>query len=225
MDDTTRNRQRVLAMALPLSTALLVIGEVLTPKGLDQIADKQSVALKMVAIAATHRTQLYFSNVLALFGLATFGVSFSAIATLIRQRGATVATSAAVLGAIGAFCGAIANVLVGFNLASAVGPHSTPQSAATFLVTTFTSSVGQLFLLGYLLGLAVALILVVIAVWRSRCMPRWIPFVLLVAWEVAAFAHAGIVAIPFMVPLVATMILVTTYVWRGPTAATTPTFD
>jgi len=212
-------------MALPLSTLLLLVGEVLTPKGLDQLADQQPIALKMARIAATHRTQLYASNVLILFGLATFGVSFLAIATLIRQRGATLATIAAMLGALGAFCGALANVLVGFNLATAVAPPGTTESAAGFMVNSFTSGVGQLFLFGYLLGLAIALILVVVAVWRSRCMPRWLPFLLAFSWEVASSAPAGLVALPLILPFAVAMLLVSRYVWRGPSLLTTPTGD
>jgi hypothetical protein len=218
MDGAARLRRRVLALSLPLSTVLLVVGEVSTPKGADQIATTQTLALKMVGVASRHTTQLYASNVLILLGLATFGVSFSAIATVIHGRGASVATVAAVIGGLGAFSGALANVLVGFNLATAVSAFSDPDTAATYLVSSFTSSVGQLFLLCYLFGLAIALILVVIAVWRSRCMPRWLAILFAVAFEVAAFAPAGLVALPLMIPFALSMVLVTTYVWRGPAA-------
>jgi hypothetical protein len=62
------------------------------------------------------------------------------------------------------------------------------------------------------------LILVVIAVWRSRCMPRWLPILLAVGWEVAAFAPAGFGALPLMIPFAVAMALVTTYIWRATTA-------
>jgi hypothetical protein len=218
MDGTSRLRQRVLTSFLPVSAALLVVGEVSTPKGVDQIATTQAAALKMVRVASRHTTQLYASNVLIVLGLAAFGVSFAAMATLVNGRGATLATVAAVLGGFGAFCGALANVLVGFNLATAVSAYSNPDTAATFLVTSFTSGVGNLFLICYLLGLAVALILVVIAVWRSRCMPRWLAILLAVGWEVAAFAPAGFVALSLMIPFALAMALVTTYIWRATTA-------
>ena len=221
MDGTSRSRRRLLALALPLSTVLLVVGEVSTPKGVDQIADTKATALKMVQVAARHTTQLYASNVLILLGLAAFGVSFAAIATLINARGATLATIATVLGGLGAFSGALANVLVGFNLATAVSAFTTPDTSAAFLVRSFTSNVGRLFLFTYLLGLAVALVLLAIAVWRSRCMPRWLPILLAVAWEVASSAPAGWTALPLMLPFAAAMLLVTTYVWRGTTAVAT----
>jgi len=41
------------------------------------------------------------------------------IATLVRDRHWVVATVAALIGGLGAFCGAMLNVLVGVNLASA----------------------------------------------------------------------------------------------------------
>jgi hypothetical protein len=47
---------------------------------------------------------------LALGGLA---VSYAAIAMLVRGRGWVIATVAALLGEVGAFCGALLNVLVG----------------------------------------------------------------------------------------------------------------
>src|SRR4051794_32622077 len=143
MNSTARSRQRVLAIFLPVSAALLVVGTALTPEGLDQIITTKSTALTVLPIAAAHTNQLYFSNVLLLFGLGGLAVSFAAIATLVRERGATLATAAALVGGFGAFCGAIGNVLPGFNLASTVTAQLSPEVAAQYLVATFTSPVGE----------------------------------------------------------------------------------
>ena len=123
MDSVAQNRQRVLAIFLPISAAFLVIGQALTPQGLDQPIMTETTALNVLPIAAAHTNQLYFSNVLILFGLGALGVSFAAIATLVRDRGATLATTAALIGGFGAFCGTIGNVLVGFNLAVTTTAH------------------------------------------------------------------------------------------------------
>src|SRR5204863_3280293 len=67
---------RVLAAFLPLSAALLMLGEVLTPKGLDKPTTTMGAVLQALPIAAAHSTELYFSNLLVIFGLGTLAVSF-----------------------------------------------------------------------------------------------------------------------------------------------------
>jgi len=72
-------------------------------------------------------------------------VSYAAICLLVTGRGWVIATVAALLGGIGAFCGAITNVLVGIDLAAAATARTSPDAAARFLVTAFNSGAGQLF--------------------------------------------------------------------------------
>ena len=74
-------RRRVLALLLPLAAVLLVVGEALTPKGLDHPITKLSAAAKEIPIAHAHSGQLYLSNMLVIFGLGALGVSFAALAT------------------------------------------------------------------------------------------------------------------------------------------------
>jgi hypothetical protein len=50
-------------------------------------------------------------------------VSFFAIAMLASDRDRVLATTAAVIGWFGAFCGAVANVLIGFDLAAAAAVY------------------------------------------------------------------------------------------------------
>ena len=52
-----------------------------------------------------HTAQLYLSGSLSLLALGGLAVSYPAIATLVRGRGWVIATAAALLGAVGAFCG------------------------------------------------------------------------------------------------------------------------
>ena len=92
-----------------------------------------ATAFKVLAIAAKHPTQLYVAGSLALLGLGALAVSYAAIAALVRDRGSAVATVAALIGGIGAFCGAITNVLVFPNLAAAATAHLTRDEAARFL--------------------------------------------------------------------------------------------
>lgn len=214
MERIDRNRQQILAIFLPVSAGLLVIGSVLTPKGLDQIILKKSTALKVLPIAAAHTNRLYFSNVLLLFGLAALGVSFATMATLVRTRGAKLATVAALIGGFGATSGALGNVLAGLNVAATQSAHLPPDVAAQFLVASFTSWVGKLLLVCYLLSLYVGLILMAIALWRSQRVPRWLPVLFAVGLGVAAVSPVGLVAIPLQLPFAVAMVLLGNQVWK-----------
>ena len=66
------------------------------------------------------------------------------------------ATVAALIGGIGAFCGAVVNVLVFPNLAAAATAHLSGGAAARFLVTTFNSGFGHVFLYAYFIGIYAA---------------------------------------------------------------------
>jgi hypothetical protein len=207
MNTVARSRQQVLAMFLPVSAGLLLIGTMLTPKGLDQIIMTKATALTVLPIAAAHTNQLYISNLLLLFGLGGLAVSFAAIATLVRDRGAALATTAALVGGFGAFCGALGNVLPGFNLAATVTAHLSREAARDYLVATFTSWVGEALLVGCLGSLLVGTILMAIALWQSRCVPRWLPFLFAIGLVIAAVTPTGIVSIPLQLPFATAMVI------------------
>jgi hypothetical protein len=65
---------------------------------------------KVLPIAAKHPGQLYVSGSLTVLALEALAVSYGAIAALARNRGSAVATAAALIGGLGAFCGAALNV-------------------------------------------------------------------------------------------------------------------
>ena len=163
MDNAARARQRVLALFLPIAAVLYISAEAISPKGTDQVATDTATALKLLAIAAKHPTQLYIAGTCAVLGLGALAVSYAAIARLTRDRGSAVATVAALIGSIGAFCGAIVNVLVFPNLAAAATAHTTPGAAAQFLVTTFNSGFGHGFEYAYFIGIYVAPLLMGVA--------------------------------------------------------------
>jgi pimeloyl-ACP methyl ester carboxylesterase len=126
MDNAARTRQRVLAIFLSVTAVLYISAEALSPKGTDQVISTTATALKVLPIAARHPAQLYVAGSLALLGLGGLAVSYAAIAALVRNRGSALATVAALIGGLGAFCGAITNVLVYPNLAAAATAHLTP---------------------------------------------------------------------------------------------------
>ena len=154
---------------------MLYIGrEALDPKGTDQLVTDVATGLKLLAIAARHPTQLYVAGTLSLLALGAVAVSYGAIALLITGRGWVTATVAALLGGIGAFCGAITNVLVGLDLAAAATAHASPDAAARFLVTAFNSGAGQVFTYVYFVSEFTAPVVMGFALWRSRRVPLWL---------------------------------------------------
>ena len=186
MDRSARVRQRALAVFLPLAAVLYISAEALDPKGTDQLATDLATGLKLLAIAARHPTQLYAAGALSL------------------------------LGGIGAFCGAIVNVLVGVNLAAAATARTSPDAAARFLVTTFDSGAAQLFTYAYFATEYVAPILMGIALWRSRRVPLWLAALFTVGFEAAEAQSAkGPIVIAFILPWAIAMILLAVRIWQA----------
>ncbi|HBW17760.1 MAG: hypothetical protein ACLPN6_22620 [Streptosporangiaceae bacterium] len=209
MDNAARARERVLAIFLPVAAALYIGAEGLNPKGTDQVITTTATAFRVLPIAAKHPAQLYLSGSLTLLALGALAVSYAAIATLVRDRGWVVATVAALIGGLGAFCGAMFNVLVGVNLASAATAHLSRDAAARFLVTTFNSGFGHVFMDVYFIGIFAAPVLMGFALWRSRSVPRWLAVLFLIGLEVAQqVSSAGpVLVVLFMLPFAVAMVL------------------
>jgi hypothetical protein len=216
MRNAARARQRMLAIFLPIAAVLYISTEALDPKGTDQLITNMATGLKLLAIAGRHPTQLYVAGTLSLLALGAVAVSYAAIALLVTGRGWVIATVAALLGGIGAFCGAITNVLVGIDLAAAATAHTSPDAAARFLVTAFNSGAGQLFTYVYAISEYAAPVLMGFALWRSRRVPLWLAALFTVGFEVAIAQSAkGPVVIAWMLPWGIAMILLAARIWQA----------
>jgi hypothetical protein len=143
-------------------------------------------------------------------------VSYAAIATLVTGRGWVVATVAALLGAVGAFCGAILNVLVGVNVAAAASAHMTQEAAARFLVTSFNSGPGQVMVYAYFLSEVAAPLVMGFALWRSRSVPRWLAVLFTAGLAVAeGQSSGGPIVVLFMLPFAVAMVLLAARIWQA----------
>jgi MFS family permease len=222
MDKAARIRRRVLAVFIPLAGIFLLLAEGLNPKGTDVVVQDTATALKVLPIAAAHPTQLFVAGALSLLAVGAVGVSFAALATLVRSRGSAVATVAALVGGIAAFCGIVVNVMVDFNLAAAATAHITQNAAARFLVTTFNSGFFHGFGYVYFIGIPVAFALVAFALWRSRRVPRWLALLYFIAAEVAwqATSLGFLKVFLMMLPFVVATVLLSLYVWRSAAQST-----
>jgi hypothetical protein len=231
MNNALRTRQRLFALALPLTAALYIGAEGLDPRGTDRIVTTTAVALKVLPLAAKHSTQLYLSGSLSELALGAVAISYGAIAMLIRKRGSTAATMAVLLGGIGAFCGAVVNVLVGINLAAAASAHVTRDAAARFLVTNFNSGPGQAFTDVYAISEFIAPIIMGVALWRSHRVPRWLAVLFAAGFALAQQTGSlGIARVAMqMAPFALAMVLLAIRIWRAadqasPVRDDSPTF-
>ena len=217
MDNAARARQRILALFLPLTAVLYIGAEGLTPKGLDQVVQTTATAFKVLPIAAKHPAQLYVAGSLALLALGTLAVSYAAIAALVRDRGSGVATVAALIGGLGAFCGALVNVLVYPSLAAAATAHLSQGAAARFLMTAFHSGFAQVFLAVYFIGIVAAPAIMGFALWRSRSVPRWLVVLFVVGLEVAQQVQSKgiVVVVAYTLLFAVAMVLLAARIWQA----------
>jgi hypothetical protein len=216
MYKAARARQRILAAFLPIAAVLYISCEALDPKGTDRLVTDVATGLKVLAIAGRHPTQLYVAGSLSLLALGAVAVSYAAIALLVTGRGWVIATVAALLGGLGAFCGAITNVLVGISLAAAATAHTSPDAAARFLVTAFNSGAGQFFTYVYFVSEFAAPVVMGFALWRSRRVPLWLAALFAVGFEVAIFQSArGPIVIAWMLPWGIAMLLLAVRIWQA----------
>ena len=216
MDNAARTRRRVLALFLPVAAVLYIGGEALSPKGTDQEVSTAAVAFKVLPIAAQHQAQLYLASALVLLGLGALAVSYGAIATLVRDRGSALATVAALLGGLGAFCGAIVNVVVYPSLAAAATAPVSRGAAANLLVTLSNSEFGHVFTYVYFASEFIAPLLMGIALWRSRTVPRWLAALFFVGLQVAELMGSfGPIVVVYMLPFAAAMVLLAPRIWSA----------
>ena len=223
MDKAARTRLRILAIFLPITALLYVSTEALNPKGTDVVVSDTATAAKVLPIAAAHTAQLYLSGTLTLLALGGLAVSYLAIATLVRRRGWVIATAAALLGAVGAFCGIVVNVHVGVDLAAAAAAHLSPATAARFLVTAFNSTSSKVFTDVYFFSEFAAPPIMAFALWRSRSVPRWLA-VLFVPAVIAAeeMPSIGPIVLLYTLPFVVAMVLLSAYIWQAAARPTVP---
>ena len=216
MTNAVQARLRLLAGFLPVTAVLYVGAEALNPRGTDQVITTTAVAARLLPIAAAHPALLYLSGTLSVLALGGLAVSYAAIATLVTGRGWVIATAAALLGAVGAFAGAMLNVLVGVNLAAASSAHMSQIAAARFLVTSFGSWPAHAALYVYAVGEYAAPVVMGVALWRSRCVPRWLAVLFTVGLELAEAQGAiGPKVVLYMLPFAVAMVLLAAWVWRA----------
>ena len=92
----------------------------------------------------------------------------------------------------------------------------TRDAAAQFLVTSFNSASSQAFTYLYFVTEYTAPVLMGVALWRSRNVPRWLAVLFTAGLEIAETQSAmGPVVIWFMLPFAVAMVLVAARIWQA----------
>jgi hypothetical protein len=205
------------ALLLPVATVMLVLGGVSTPHGMDRPITGEAEALRQMQVAAVHTGAVWVSSPLVILGLGALAGAFLALASLSRADQARLAVLGAWAGAVGAFCGAVVNVLLRIDLAAAATrPSSTV--AAHVLVEANTGAVVLVLFVGYFGGLVAGTVLTAVALWRSRTTPRWLPPLFVSGLVLAAAAPPGLVALPMSALFVMAVAALTRLLWLAPGA-------
>ena len=212
---TVVRRLRLLSLSLPAAAILLLVGQALTPTGLDHPITKLSTAVRELPIAAANSERLYVANLLVIFGLGALGLSFAAIATLVRERGSGLATLAAVVGGLACFCGALVNTFVGYDLAAAAAADTSRAAGEEVLLAANRGWVFDLLLAVYLGGIVIATVAIAVTLWRARTVPRWLPVLFVIGVALGAPAPAGLVSIPFQLPIAVALAGLAARIWRA----------
>jgi hypothetical protein len=132
----------------------------------------------------------------------------------VEQRWVTIATAAALVGGLAGFCGALANVLLGYDLAAAAVAGTTRGAGIQVLVSANRGWTFDVLFTSYLGGLVLATLLTSAGVWRSRAAPRWLAVLFALGVALGAAAPAGIVSVPLQLPVTVALIALSIRIWR-----------
>jgi hypothetical protein len=197
-----------LAFFPPTAVGLLLVGQLLTPQGLDQPIRSTSGAADQLAKAAGAATRLYVASTLIILGVGLLAAAFVAIASLTgHRRGAAVGAVAAALAGVSCLCGLVVNSLVNLNVAGTADAAVPRDAAASVLAAVNTGPVPTAFLVTYVAGLALASVLMAVALWRAGTVERWLAALFPVCLLVGSLAPPGVVGALLSVPFAVVMVL------------------
>jgi hypothetical protein len=172
-------RPRLRAAAGPLAAICLLAGSTIGPRLADTVTSDPAEGARVVVAVAAERNASLWAGVFLMVGLALLVPFFAGVTAVIRERGALLATIGGTLAMIGAVCGSISQWFF-FSDFQLTAPGVTREASVAGL-TSLPGSQGILLFFGFIGGLAVGWLMLVIAAWRSR---------LFAPWQVAAFAAA-----------------------------------
>ena len=207
MLDTTRDsaalalRGRLRATAGPLAAVSLFAGSTIGPRLADTVTSDQAEGARVVAAVAAERDASLWAGVFLMIGLALLVPFFAGVTAVIRERGALMATIGGTLAMIGAVCGALSQWFF-FSEFQLTAPGVTREASVDGL-TTLPAGQGILLFFGFIGGLTVGWLLLVVAAWRSRVFPPWQVVAFAAAWLSLLITHSLWSALVLLIPAVA----------------------
>lgn len=207
-------RRRLRATAGPLAAVCLFAGSTIGPRLADTVTSDPAEGARVVAAVAAEREASLWAGMFLMIGLALLVPFFAGVTAVIRERGALLATIGGTLAMIGAVCGALSQWFF-FSEFQLTAPGVTREASVAGL-TTLPAWQGILLFLGFIGGLTVGWLLLVVATWRSREFLPWQVAVFAAAWLSVLISHSLWSA---LVLLVATVAMAPVIGSRAPRAA------
>jgi hypothetical protein len=204
-------RHRVVAAALAASAVIAAVAMLARPIAAE---DWHIYA----AFSAERDATWLFSMVVGIATGAAFLTLGLAVSLLVRGRGAALAIGAALLLGVGGF-----GFASGFFASGALNWYATsdaiPESAATDLMTYAEDHPLHVFapqMAGFLLS-SLGCVLVAVALWRSRAVPRWLAVGVPVTLVLMIMAGTGVAYDAMFAVFMASFVAVAWRLWRART--------
>ena len=169
------SRRRLLAGAMVATPLVFAAANVTFPSGTFQYTGTTEHALDALEATAAAPGRVRVASLLLVAAAVLLAVSFAAVASMVRERGARLATAAAVLGVIGSAGLVLVTSWLGLSVYAAQQSDLSKDAAATYLVTlTNDSGLGNIAGGCYMLGLLLGSILMGVALFRSGRVAWWL---------------------------------------------------
>jgi hypothetical protein len=199
-------RPRLAAAAGMAGLVLFFLGTGLTPPGGDTQVSDLAGGQSALAQVQPHLAMVRVSGALVVLGLMAMTAMVPSISTIIRGRGAAWATAAAAFGAFGCFAAAWMNSHIYLGMAAVAAAGVPAASGASFLrYTEHASVVAAPAGIGEFFALPVSMVLLAVALWRSRAGSRWLAVALPVTL-LLGFTAQGIAGVLVGLPWLAVML-------------------
>ena len=192
------------------------------PSGLDQPIRSLSTARSQLTKAIAVPNRVYDASATIIVGIGLLVLAFTAIALLTNGReGAGAAICAVLLAGLAGVCGVVTNSLVNLNLAGLADSRLPTDAASRALYTVNRGAVPTTFLVLYVFGFAVASIVMAVALWRSRSIPRWVAAAFPITLVLGSLAPPGLGGVLLSVPFALVSLYLARAIWTAPAPTST----
>lgn len=210
-------RPRVVAAGLAVAATLAAVNLLARPLSADATADR-------AAVSAAREAVWWFGVVGGIATGAVFVTLGLAVCLLVPAgRGQVVATAGAVLTVFGGICFAAGFFAFGVSSWFATLPLPGPVAPAALFDAVQADAMRSFGpqLVGFLLA-GVGTVLLAVALWRSRAVPRWLPVTTVLALVAMFLVGGGLLYDLLHAAFMATLVVLAVFCWRAAPRLTPP---